>query len=137
LVGMNFKHIGLHLAKVEVNSRNVEQLLKRFKGCPYFLNGFTVSGSHNLCLFFIGEDLATMTALVDNHVRRTPEVNEVRFEVVSNSINDFIIPVELSFQQGDSPPCGNECNCPQCAFYETDRCNGCPTTKYYRGTFWR
>jgi len=137
LVGMNFKHIGLHLAKVEVVTRNIEQVLNRFKDCPYFLNGLTVSGSHNLCLLLIGEDLATLTALVDKHVRNIPEVNNVRFEVATNPINDFIVPVKLSFQKEETPPCATECNCPECVYYEMERCNGCPITKYYRGTFWR
>ncbi len=136
LVGMNFKRIGLHLAKVEVVTRNIEQVLSPIKNCPYFLNGLIVSGQNNLCLLFIGEDIASLEAFVDKHVRRNPEVNNAQFDIVASSSNDFIVPVELSFQKEDQPPCEEACNCPQCASYEMERCKGCPASKYYRGTFW-
>ncbi len=136
LVGMNFKHIGLHLAKVEVATRNLEQVLNPIKGCPYFLNGLIVSGQSNLCLLFIGEDISTLEAFVDKHVRRNPEVSNVQFEIVASSSNDFIVPVELSFNKEDLPPCGVDCKCPECASYKMERCKGCPVSEHYRGTFW-
>ena len=54
-VGMDVKKIGLHLAKVDMTARNVDKVLKRFYGCPFFMNGLMVSGAHNLCMF-LGKD---------------------------------------------------------------------------------
>jgi len=72
---MDLKRVGLHLAKVDITARNVETVLKHFKKCPFYYNGLMVSGTHNLCMFLVGEDISTLEALVEHHVRRDPDVS--------------------------------------------------------------
>lgn len=74
VVGMNLKKVDLYMAKVDVIANNTSSVLDIFKDCPYFLNGLIVSGKHNLCLFFVGEDIATLEAIVDGHLRSNPLV---------------------------------------------------------------
>jgi len=135
-VGMDIKKIGFHLAKIEISTKNVENVLKRLNSCPHFLNGLMVSGKQNLCILLIGEDISTLEALVENHVRKDPDVNEATFNVVMNTSSNFIIPIMLSFEKGNTPPCGRECNCNNCSSYEMGRCTGCPASEYYTGSFW-
>jgi DNA-binding Lrp family transcriptional regulator len=135
-VGMDIKKVGFHLAKVEIAANNIENVLGRLKSCPHFLNGLVVSGKQNLCMLLIGEDISTLEALVEHHVRTDPEVHDAVFNVVTNTSSNFIIPITLSFEKGDIPPCGRECQCGTCSSYESGRCTGCPASEFYRGTFW-
>ncbi len=136
LIGMNFRKIDLHLVNVELSTRNSAEILRRFRGCPYFLNGFVVSGRRNLSLFFVGEDLSTIDALVDAHIRSRSDVEDVEVNVVLASYKNLVFPVRMKIERKNPPPCGDG-NCSSCAYYLKERCLGCPVTGHYRGKFWQ
>ncbi len=136
LIGMNFKKVGLYLAKVDLTAKNTAEVLDSFRGCPYFLNGLIVSGKNNLCLFLVGEDISTLEAIVDRHLRSNPNVSDVEMNVLITSSDDLIFPVRMTFEQQDKPPCGSEGKCDSCPYYKSERCLGCPITGHYRGNFW-
>ncbi|MBU7009307.1 MAG: Lrp/AsnC family transcriptional regulator [Theionarchaea archaeon] len=132
-VGMNFRTVGLNLAKVDVTAKNTPRLLEIFDGCPFFLNGLITSGERNLCMFFMGEDVATLEAIVDRHLRSNALVTDVNFDVVVAPIKDFVFPVKLDIEDRE---CEIEINCEECPYYHSNRCLGCPITPWYRGKFW-
>ncbi len=137
VVGMNLKKVNLYMAKVDVMAKNTSSVLDIFKDCPYFLNGLIVSGEHNLCLFFVGEDIATLEAIVDGHLRNNPVVSSARVSIVITPLKDLILPLKMSFGSSDTPPCGNGCNCNECAHHISNRCLGCPVTNSYNGKIWK
>lgn len=137
VVGMNLKKVGLYMAKVDVIANNTSSVLDIFKDCPYFLNGLIVSGKHNLCLFFIGEDIATLEAIVDGHLRSNPLVRGAEVSIVIATMKDLVMPIKMNFDLSDKPPCGNGCNCEDCAHHITNRCLGCPVTNSYNGKIWK
>ena len=137
IVGMNLKKVKLHMAKVDVTANNTSSLLDIFKDCPYFLNGFIVSGKHNLCLFFVGEDIATLEAIVDGHLRNNPLVKEAEVSIVISPMKDLIMPLRMDFDFKDTPPCGNQCKCEECHHHISNRCLGCPVTNSYSGNIWK
>jgi Lrp/AsnC family leucine-responsive transcriptional regulator len=137
VVGMNLKKVNLYMAKVDVIANNTSSILDIFKDCPYFLNGLIVSGKHNLCLFFVGEDIATLEAIVDGHLRSNPLVRGAEVSIVITTMKDFVMPVKMNFDFSDRPPCGNGCNCKDCAHHISNRCLGCPVTNSYNGTIWK
>lgn len=134
LVGMNLSKVGLKLAKVDVTAKNSVEIIKRFKECPYFMNGLVVSGKENLCLFFIAEDISTIEAIVDKHVRSHPSVMDVDLGIVITTVNDLVMPVRLQTKKNELTPCGLDCS--KCDYYTSNRCLGCTATKYYKGNFW-
>jgi DNA-binding Lrp family transcriptional regulator len=136
LIGMNFKKVGLHLAKVDITTKDTAKILKFFKGCPYFLNGLITSGKNNLCLFFMSEDIASLETLIDAHLRPYPDITDIDFNIVISPVNDLIFPVEMGFKKQSTPPCGYKATCEKCSYYEPDRCLGCPVTGHYKGEFW-
>ncbi len=136
LIGMNFKKVGLYLAKVDLTAKNTAKILDSFKGCPYFLNGLIVSGKNNLCLFLVGEDISTLEAIVDRHLRSNPCATDVEMNVIITSSDSLVFPVRMTFNNNQNPPCGSEGKCDNCPYYESERCLGCPITGHYRGTFW-
>ncbi|MGB8216663.1 MAG: Lrp/AsnC family transcriptional regulator [Candidatus Methanoperedens sp.] len=137
VVGMNLKKVNLYMAKVDVIANNTSSVLEIFKDCPYFLNGLIVSGKYNLCLFFIGEDIATLEAIVDGHLRSNPLVKGAEVSIVITTMKDLVMPVKMSFDISSTPPCGNGCNCKECAHHISNRCLGCPVTNSYSGNIWK
>ncbi len=137
IVGMNLKKINIHMAKVDVIASNTSTILDIFKDCPYFLNGLIVSGKHNLCLFFVGEDIATLEAIVDGHLRNNPLVKSAEISIVITPMKDLILPLKMNFYSSNTPPCGNGCNCRECQHYISNRCLGCPVTNSYSGNIWK
>lgn len=137
VVGMNLKKVALYMAKVDVIANNTSSVLEIFKDCPYFLNGLIVSGKHNLCLFFIGEDIATLEAIVDGHLRSNPLVKGAEVSIVITTMKDLVMPVKMNFDTSSTPPCGNGCNCKDCPHHISDRCLGCPVTNSYSGKIWK
>ena len=137
VVGMNLKKVDLYMAKVDVVANNTSSVLDIFKDCPYFLNGLIVSGRNNLCLFFVGEDISTLEAIVDGHLRGNPLVRSAELSIVITTMKDFVMPIKMSFDFSSTPPCGNGCNCKDCSHHISNRCLGCPVTNCYNGRIWK
>ncbi len=137
VVGMNLKKVDLYMAKVDVIANNTSLVLDIFKDCPYFLNGLIVSGKHNLCLFFVGEDIATLEAIVDGHLRSNPLVRSAEVSIVITPMKDLIMPIKMNFDFSSVPPCGHGCNCKDCPHHISSRCLGCPVTSSYNGKIWK
>ncbi|MCX9084706.1 MAG: Lrp/AsnC family transcriptional regulator [Candidatus Methanoperedens sp.] len=137
IVGMNLKKVDLYMAKVDVVANNTSSVLDIFKDCPYFLNGLIVSGRNNLCLFFVGEDISTLEAIVDGHLRGNPLVKSAELSIVISTMKDFVMPIKMNFDYSNTPPCGNGCNCKECSHHISNRCLGCPVTKSYNGKIWK
>lgn len=135
MYGMDLLKMGLSIAKVDVTTRNTTKVLKSLGNCPYFLNGFIVSGESNLCLFFIGEDIATLEAIVDCHLRQVDEIQNVRFNIVIGVAKKLVMPLRTNFRKEDKAPCGIQFTCGDCPIYG-ERCRGCPVTGHYKGTLW-
>lgn len=134
--GINIRKVGLLIAKVDVTARNPAQIIERFKECPFFLNGFTVSGEYNLCLFFIGENIVSLESIVDTHLREDENVKNVKFNVVTSIAKDFIFPYKPEMDTSIPLSCGMEKNCNDCVHYQSNRCLGCPLKASYKGVFW-
>jgi DNA-binding Lrp family transcriptional regulator len=137
IVGMNLKKVDLYMAKVDVVANNTSSVLDIFKDCPYFLNGLIVSGKNNLCLFFVGEDISTLEAIVDGHLRSNPLVKSAELSIVITTMKDFVMPIKMNFDFSSTPPCGNGCNCKDCSHHISNRCLGCPVTNSYNGKIWK
>lgn len=130
-VGVNLRKTNLGFAKIDVSTNNSGKILKLFEKCPLFLNGFITSGKRNLCLFFVSEDLASLDACMDRHIRANPNVSDVEFSVVLSSARDFVSPLKMAMEKTEGSPCGGRCD--NCSYYKSKRCLGCPSTIYYRG----
>ena len=135
-VGISPLKMGLYLAKVDLASNEPNVILHVFRGCPYFANGFSVSGRHNLCLFFFSESVATLESIVNGHIRSNPSVKEVDFNIVITSERDFVVPASLRAERVKEPPCGMKGECVKCPSFIERKCMGCPATGQYQGTFY-
>ncbi len=132
--GINVKKAGLYIMKVDVKCRRPKKLLSRFVNCPYFLNGFIVAGDRNLTILFVGEELTTLEAIVDKHIRSDPEVYNVDAGIVVMAEKDTVIPIKLYIDRNAKSPCKVDCG--NCEFWKLDLCLGCPVTGHYKGKMW-
>lgn len=135
LSGIDPFRLGLSLAKVDVTTSNTTKILDRLKECPHFLIGYIVSGKFNLCMFFIGEELATLEAIVDCHLRQIGDIRNVEFNIIIGATEDLTVPLKMRLEKTDEPPCGVTVGCTDCPVYG-NRCLGCPATARYLGSFW-
>ena len=136
MIGVNINKVGLYMAQVRITTANTTKILNTFRDCPFFLNGFIISGKDNLCLLFVGEDIASLEAIVDGHLRPDKDVHSVNFDIIVSSIKDFVMPIKIGVEPTDKPPCGIKIQCQDCPSYQGNRCFGCPATKQYKGLFW-
>jgi len=132
-IGINPLKMGLSIGKVDITTTDTSALLEMFCGCPYFVNGFTVSGRFNLCLLFMSENIATMEAIINGHIRPNPNVKEVEFNIVINSEKALVVPAVLTPEVSSAPPCGVLLQCRDCNAFKDKKCMGCPATGQYQG----
>jgi DNA-binding Lrp family transcriptional regulator len=133
IIGVNLNKVGIYVAMVNVRTTNTTKILNMFRHCPFFLNGFVVSGENNLLLLFAGEDLASLESIIDERLRPDKDVQSANFNIIISSIKDFILPIKMVEGTLNKPPCGIEYK--QCSAFQENRCFGCPATNRYKGVF--
>ena len=134
IIGVNLNKVGIYVAIVMIRTSNTTKIINMFRECPFFLNGFVVSGKDNLMLLFAGEDLASLESMIDERLRPDEDVQGADFNIVISSIKDFVMPIKMVERPMNKPPCGIDHK--ECQSYFENRCFGCPTTSRYKGVFW-
>ena len=131
-IGMDVKKAQLFLAKIDMVTIDVEDLLSSLDRCPFYLNGFLTSGRHNLTILLIGENMGSIISCVDSHIRSNPLVKDMEFNIVLTPIRNFVVPINFHQEKKEITPCGK--NCANCNLYLDNRCLGCPASVHYKGT---
>ncbi|EMR74932.1 transcriptional regulator [Thermoplasmatales archaeon SCGC AB-540-F20] len=134
IVGVNLNKVGIYVAMVMVRTTNTTKILNMFHNCPFFLNGFIISGKENLMLLLAGEDLATLESMIDSRIRPDEDVQSADFNIMISNIKDFVMPIRIVERPLNKPPCGVDYK--GCQAYHENRCFGCPATSRYKGVFW-
>jgi len=134
ITGVNLNKVGIYVAQVTVRTTNATKIMNMLKECPFFLNGFIISGEKNLMLLFAGEDLASIESIIDNRIRSDKDVQSADFNIMISSIKDLIMPIKIVERPLNNPPCGIKYK--ECPAYKENRCFGCPATSRYKGLFW-
>jgi len=133
IIGVNLNKVGVYVAMIMVRTTNTTKILNMFRNCPFFLNGFVISGEKNLMLLFAGEDLASLESIIDERLRPDEDTQSADFNIIISSIKDFIMPIKMIERPLNKPPCRIEYK--ECQAYHENRCFGCPATNRYKGIF--
>ncbi len=67
------------------------------------------SGRHNLCLFFTATDLKRLEGIVNYHLRGNPKVKDVELNIVISTANDFILPLNIDYENKRQVCCEQPC----------------------------
>ena len=132
LVGTDIKKAQLFMAKVEITTDKVEQLLKTLENCPLYLNCFLTSGKHNMTCLMVGENIRSIMACVDSRLRQNLPIKDMEFDLIVAPTRPMVVPVKPQAEKKKISPCGADCSI--CAFYTDERCLGCPASVHYKGT---
>jgi hypothetical protein len=89
-----------------------------------------------MCLFFVSENVATLEAIVNYHLRVHPEVQSIDFNIVISSAKEVVMPVTMNRGQFPRSPCGVDIEPGHCPRYRENKCLGCPAMGHYRGKIW-
>lgn len=108
--GVNFRVVNLNLAKVDVNATDTTAIINEFKDCPFFINALITSGRHNLCLLFMATDLKRLEGIVNYHLRGNPKVKSVEMNVVISTAKDFVLPLNIDYENKNQIDCEQKCN---------------------------
>ncbi|MFX1397278.1 MAG: Lrp/AsnC family transcriptional regulator [Promethearchaeota archaeon] len=101
-IGINPKYIDISCAKVEIKSKNSGNIIRIMRECPHIFQVFELSGSNNFEIMIISENLKDLDKVVNYHFRNDPEIDVVKLEIILDTYDDLIIPIDLIT---------NTCNC--------------------------
>src|SRR3990170_6621662 len=131
MIGTDIKKTQLFLAKIDISTDYVEQILKLLDACPMYLNSFLTSGSHNMTILLIGENIRSIMSCVDTHLRHNLPAKDMEFDLIVTPIRPFIVSIRPNVEKKSATPCGADCS--PCGLYAGNRCLGCPASVHYRG----
>ena len=118
------------------NAETMQNLLDRFRDCPRVINIFKTMGGYNLIALVIAEDKGTLESIsVEKCSLRSSEgIRRSEFYPISDIYFSPFLPVRehLTHKDKGVTPCNVDCR--PCSRYQNNKCVGCPTTHYYRGT---
>ena len=136
---VNVKQLGLQAAVVMIeieSSEALERLIQRFKDCPRVVNIFTTLGGYNLIALVIAEDQDTLESISMEKcsLRSSEGIRRSEFYPIGSIYySPFLcIREHLTHKERTTTPCNVDCR--PCNRYKAQKCVGCPTTIYYRGT---
>ncbi|MFX1572122.1 MAG: Lrp/AsnC family transcriptional regulator [Promethearchaeota archaeon] len=112
--GINIKVADLCFARVELQTKNPKKVINIVKNCPFMLNAFRLSGDSNMCILIVGLHFKDLDHIVNYHFRNDPDVIDARIDIISEVIEDFVLPIHLNFEFGElniQNHCCEKCTC--------------------------
>lgn len=114
----------------------MQHLLDRFKDCPRVINIFKTMGGYNLIALVVAEDKDTLESIsVEKCSLRSSEgIRRSEFYPIGDIYFSPFLPIRehLTHKEKGVTPCNVDCR--TCPRYRNEKCVGCPSTQYYRGT---
>jgi DNA-binding Lrp family transcriptional regulator len=114
-IGIDFSKTNLFLCRVDLTAKKPNELLDQIKKCPFFVNGYVMSGETNVSIMLVHEDLKKIDEIVNTHLRDQPDVHGLRMNVVVSSAKDFIFQVDLRRELNPDANCGYVGKCKNCS----------------------
>lgn len=136
---INPKALKLHPAIIMLEMESAEamqELLNRFEQCPRVVQIFKTVGGYNLIALVIAETQETLESISMEKcsLRCSKGIRRSEFYPVSETYFSSFLQVRegLAHKERKVSPCNVDCD--PCNRYETQKCVGCPTTTYYKGS---
>ena len=109
-VGFNIKEVDIKVAIVFVSTKDVDDIVKKIEDCPYINHAFKISGEFNILCYIAASDLQTIEKIIDLCFRKSPNVINVKTNIIIDSIHDFVIPIDFQIEKFDGRHCGSGCH---------------------------
>lgn len=108
-VGLNLRKVDLDVAIVQISTRDVEEIIKKVKDCPFINYVFRISGEFNLMVVLAASDLNIIEKIVDLCFRNDKNVLNVKTNFIISAERDFVIPIDFKIEKFDGNSCGPNC----------------------------
>lgn len=109
-VGFNIKEVDIKVALVFVSTKDVDEIVKKVEECPYINHAFKISGEYNVLCYIAASDLQIIEKIIDLCFRKSPNVINVKTNVIIDSIHDFVIPIDFEIERFDGRNCSSACH---------------------------
>ena len=136
---INSAELKLHPAVImlEMESADAMQnVIERFRDCPRVIHIFKTIGGYNLIAIVVAENQNTLESISMEKcsLRSSAGIRRSEFYSIGETcFSPFLqIREHLAHKEKNCSPCNVDC-C-SCARYKTEKCVGCPSTIYYKGT---
>lgn len=118
-IGISFEKTSLFLSRVDFTSNNANIMLKELKKCPFFVNGFVMSGKNNVSVYLVNEDLRKIDEVINKHIRNNEQASDINVSMVVSSANDFLFKLDLEQEIDEKDKCYKLDSCQSCEFLDT------------------
>lgn len=88
--GLNLKSADLAFARVEIQTRNPQEIIDKVKTCPFMLNAFRMDGEINLMVLMACFKYKHLDRIINHQFRKNKAVSQVKMHVVTDVVDDFI-----------------------------------------------
>ena len=112
-VGTDFNKSSLFLARVDFTASDANEVLNRLNQCSFFVNGFIMSGKHNVSIFLVHENLRKIETIINDHLRSDPTISDINVNIVVSSQRDFLLKMDLN-KEFSQDICKNLNSCKVC-----------------------
>jgi DNA-binding Lrp family transcriptional regulator len=113
----------------------IQNLISRFKECPRVIHIFKTIGGYNIIALVVAENQSTLESISMEKcsLRSNEGIRRSEFYPIGELyFSPFLqIREHLAHKKKTHAPCNVDCV--SCARFQTQKCVGCPATKYYRG----
>jgi len=99
--GLNLKVADMFYARVEITTDHPEEILEQIDECHYMLNAFRLSGTTNVSALLTNSKISFLDKLVNYKFRDNPSVKEVKMNIITDVVEDFVLPIDLNFDDCD------------------------------------
>ena len=111
-IGVNFKTFDMILVKVELITKEPDEIMEMSAHCPFIINALKLSGEYNFMIFIAANSLKKINNIIDYHFRNKDYISMVKMDLVVGYAKDFILPVDFDVEVNDPVPgigCGERC----------------------------
>jgi DNA-binding Lrp family transcriptional regulator len=96
--GLDLKNSNCYLAKVSFQTSDPNGVKEIIESCPYMIHGYRISGLKNFVIIIAYSNLKDLDKIVNYHFRNNTTIKNVDTEIISEIINEFVIPIDLELK---------------------------------------
>lgn len=111
--GLEFTKSKLVMVRVDFTAKDAHVMLEKLKRCAFFVNGFVMSGKHNVSVFLVCDDIRKMEDIINEHIRSNQQASDINVNVVVDSARDFLFQIDVK-QELQEKGCFQPNACKEC-----------------------
>ncbi|NIN51927.1 MAG: winged helix-turn-helix transcriptional regulator [Nitrososphaeria archaeon] len=126
---INLNQFNWKIAIVLIKTSTATHAIKHVNSltrCPRIIFIGTATGTYDLYLIFVGENLSVLKKHIENAISGLEGVELADYLYGDLPSTPTFIPINVPLEKTETPPCGAKCN--ECLLNVTGKCGGCPST---------